>query len=97
MMPLRQRFLFLSVLALAWTMPAIAGDITIMDLRRDGWVVIDQRDEVTKLDPLAHYDQTRHARLTSYFLLEKEGTRMQCWLSYDNHLDKIEQDCVPAD
>lgn len=75
---------------------AIAGGMTMIELRQTGWVVVEQSERVEAREPLAGYTQGHREVLINEYRLAKDGAVMTCTMAYDNHLDTLTQACVPG-
>ena len=72
---------------------AIAGDMTMIELRQNGWAVVDKSERVESRDSLDGYSQGQREVLITEYTLEKASAVMKCVITYDNHLDKVTQTC----
>ena len=72
--------------------PAVAGE-TVNGLRRDGWVVVEKREQIERRPGLAPYESLIRVVLVTTYLMEKDGRRKRCTLAYDSQRDAFEEAC----
>ncbi len=70
---------------------------TVNGLRRAGWTVTEQQGRIERRPGLPPYEtRARDVHVTT-FVLEKDGRRKRCTLSYDSQLDSIAEECRDAE
>ncbi len=72
--------------------PASAG-ATVSGLRQAGWMVTEQQKRIERRPGLPPYEMLARVVHVTTFVLEKNGQRKRCRLTYDSQLDTIAEEC----
>ena len=71
----------------------VAQKARIAELRSQGWVEIQRREEIKNYPGESPYENLTRVIHVIHFVFEKDSKTKICWISYDSQRDQIRESC----